>query len=346
MTSFKTSAFEMINSELGYPEGPVYLNDGSILLVEIKAQQLTKVHPDGSKEVVAKISGGPNGLAIGPDGNAYICNCGGFEWHAIPAGKQTLWIGGDQPADYKGGSIDRVDLSTGQVETLYTECNIARRLDFSTGKWVESETTTPIPLKGPDDLVFDEVGGMWFTDWGKSRPTERDITGIYYATADGHSIKQMIFPLNAPNGIALSPDGKKLYTVETYTRRVLYWELSAPGVINPNPKSLDGTYLLIGFDGQEIFDSMAVDEQGNLYVMSMLPDGNNPFTNGGVKIVSPAGELLETVDIAIEGHFAPLPSNICFGGDDNKTAYITLGASGALVKVQMKVPGLTLAYNS
>jgi gluconolactonase len=345
MTSFKTSVFEMINNELGYPEGPVYLKDGSILLVEIKAQQLTKVHPDGSKEVMAKISGGPNGLAIGPDGHAYICNCGGFEWHPIPAGKQTLWIGGDQPTNYKGGSIDRVDLKTGEVTTLYTECSHIRRLDFSTGLWTESETSSPILLKGPDDLVFDETGGMWFTDWGKSRPTERDITGIYYAAADGSSIKQMIFPLNAPNGIALSPDGKRLYTVETYTRRVLYWELSAPGVIKPNPKSLDGTYLLIGFDGQDIFDSMAVDELGNLYLMSMLPEGNNPFTNGGVKIVSPQGELLETINIVIEGHFDPLPSNICFGGEDKKTAYITLGASGALVKVQMKVPGLTLAYN-
>jgi len=347
MSNFKCSDFNIVTSDLGYPEGPVYLSDGSVLLVEIKAQQLTKVHPDGTKQVIAKIAGGPNGLAIGPDGHAYVCNCGGFEWHNIPAGKQTLWIGGDQPEDYTGGSIDKVNLDTGEVETLYTECSIARYAEPTAQGmvWKEKTLETPIKLKGPDDLVFDETGGMWFTDWGKSRPTERDITGIYYASADGRSIKQMIFPLNAPNGIALSPDGKRLYTVETYTRRVLYWELSAPGVIAPNPHSLDGTYLLIGFSGQEIFDSMAVDIQGNLYLMSMLPEGNNPFSNGGIKIVSPQGELLESIEISIDGFFDPLPSNICFGGEDNKTAFITLGASGFLVKAQMKEPGLALHFN-
>lgn len=345
MSSFQCSAFEFVTDNLGYPEGPVYLSDNSVLLVEIKAQQLTKVHADGTKDVIAHISGGPNGLAIGPDGHAYICNCGGFQWQPIPAGKQILWIGGDQPADYQGGSIDRVNLDTGKVETLYTECSVARRMDLATGKWADIQLPKPIQLKGPDDLVFDSTGGMWFTDWGKSRPTDRDITGIYYAHADGTSIKQMIFPLNAPNGIALSPDGKRLYTVETYTRRVLYWELSAPGVIEPNPKTLDGTYLLIGFDGQDIFDSMAVDADGNLYLMSMLPQGNDPLTNGGIKIVSAQGELLETIEIALPDHFAPLPSNICFGGEDNKTAYITLGASGALVKATMKVAGLPLAFN-
>ncbi|WP_286262705.1 SMP-30/gluconolactonase/LRE family protein [Thalassotalea atypica] len=346
MSSFQRSNFEFITKELGYPEGPVYLSDGSILLVEIKNEQLTKVHPDGTKEVIAKVSGGPNGLAIGPDGHAYICNCGGFDWHPIPAGKQTLWIGGDQPENYKGGSIDRVNLETGKVETLYTEADTVRRLDMATMQWQESKVSPAVPLKGPDDLVFDETGGMWFTDWGKSRPTERDITGIYYAKPDGSSIKQMVFPLNAPNGIALSPDGKRLYTVETYTRRVLYWELSAPGVIEPNPKSIDGTYLLIGFAGQEIFDSMAVDVEGNLYLMSMLPEGNNPFSNGGIQIVSPEGKLLESISINMPNFFDPLPSNICFGGPDNKTAFITLGASGALIKAQMNVAGLPLIYNA
>ncbi|MCJ8320879.1 MAG: SMP-30/gluconolactonase/LRE family protein, partial [Colwellia sp.] len=184
------------------------------------------------------------------------------------------------------------------------------------------------------------------TDWGKSTERARDITGIYYATADGKSIKQMVFPLNAPNGIALSPDGKRLYTVETYTRRVLYWELSSPGVIKPNPKSVDGTYLLMSLPGQEILDSMAVDVEGNLYIATMLPEGNNPQTNGGISVVSPQGELLEFIEIKLrDDFFTPLPSNICFGGEDNKTAFITLGASGALVKVQMKIAGLKLAYN-
>lgn len=349
MSSFLCSDFELISDQLAYPEGPVYLKDGSVLLVDIKNEELTKISAAGEKTTVASIPGGPNGLAIGPDGNAYICNCGGFQWMPvpIPSTKQTLYIGGDEPTNYTGGSIDKVNLSTGKVETLYTQSDKGRHLNFETFQWETSTLPTPAKLKGPDDLVFDELGNMWFTDWGKSKGTNRDITGIYYAKADGSEITQMVYPLNAPNGIALSPKGDRLYTVETYTGNILYWELSAPGEISANPKTLDGTYFLYGFGGQAIFDSMAVDVEGNLYIATMLPEGNDPMSNGGISIISPAGELLEYIEIKRpDGKYSPLPSNICFGGPDNKTAYITLGASGALVKAQMKVAGLTLAYNA
>ncbi|WP_105188909.1 SMP-30/gluconolactonase/LRE family protein [Pseudoalteromonas sp. T1lg48] len=346
MTSFLCSNFEIVCDQLGYPEGPVYMQDGSVLLVEIKNQQLTRVSAKGNKAVVAKIPGGPNGAAIGPDGQVYICNSGGFQWLPVPLPKQTLFIGTGQSAEYKGGSIDKVNLSTSAVETLYTHCDTGRRLDMANMQWQNQALSPAFALRGPDDLVFDSQGGMWFTDWGKDDGRTRDITGIYYAAPDGTSIKQMVFPLNAPNGIALSPDGKRLYSIETYTRRLLYWELSAPGEIAPNPQSLDGTYLLTGFEGQAIYDSMAVDELGNLYLATMLPQGNNPFSNGGITVVSPEGEILEYIEINLgEDLYAPLPSNICFGGEDNKTAYITLGASGMLVKAKMKNAGLTLAFN-
>ena len=69
----------VIATELAFPEGPIALPDGSILLVEIQAGRLTRVH-DGVKETVAELGGGPNGAAIGPDGHCYVCNNGGFEW--------------------------------------------------------------------------------------------------------------------------------------------------------------------------------------------------------------------------------------------------------------------------
>ena len=67
---------------LQFPEGPVALDDGSVLLVEIARGTLTRVDADGKTSVVAECGGGPNGAAIGPDGAVYVCNNGGcFDWH-------------------------------------------------------------------------------------------------------------------------------------------------------------------------------------------------------------------------------------------------------------------------
>ena len=69
-----------------------------------------------------------------------------MEW--IKAGDKTY--PGEQPRDYSGGRIERVDLVSGAVTTLYTQC--------------EGQ-----PLRGPNDIVFDQTGGFWFTDHGKTR---------------------------------------------------------------------------------------------------------------------------------------------------------------------------------
>ena len=81
---------------LAFPEGPVCLPDGSVLVVEIRRGTLTRVAPDGAQTVVAEPGGGPNGAAIGPDGEVYVCNNGGFEWHEVGA----LAVPGNQPASY------------------------------------------------------------------------------------------------------------------------------------------------------------------------------------------------------------------------------------------------------
>src|ERR1700729_4649425 len=100
---------------LEFPEGPVVMPDGSVVLVEIRGKRLTRVWPDGRKEVVAEIPGGPNGAALGPDGKIYICNNGGFSW--IPA-RNMLMPGPPLASEYIGGSIHRVDLARGQLETF------------------------------------------------------------------------------------------------------------------------------------------------------------------------------------------------------------------------------------
>lgn len=299
---------QTITTGLQFPEGPVALPDGSVLVVEIRRRTLTRVLPDGEHQIVAHTGGGPNGAAIGPDGRVYVCNNGGFEWTE----RQGLTLPGLQAEDYRGGSIQAVDLESGEVEVLYTECD-------------------GIPLKGPNDLVFDESGGFWFTDHGKTRERDRDRTGVFYARADGSAIRETIFPLEAPNGIGLSPDGSRLYVAETPTARVFYWDLDGPGTIRPNPRSPNGGHFLAGLGGLQMFDSLAIDAAGNVCVATLI--------NGGITVISPAGEILFHVPTG-----DPLTTNICFGGADLATAYITLSGTGRLVATRWNTPGLRLAF--
>lgn len=79
-------------SGLRFPEGPIAMPDGSIVLVEVERQTLSRVRPNGEVSVIAELGGGPNGAAIGPDGRCYVCNNGGFEWHRRGAGLRTAYI--------------------------------------------------------------------------------------------------------------------------------------------------------------------------------------------------------------------------------------------------------------
>ena len=338
--SFRTSDFRVVAEDLGYPEGPIAMPDGSVILTELEAQALTRIAPDGRREVLASMGGSPNAVAAGPDGRLFVCNSGGFDFVHLdmqgapvaPGTPDSISLTLDQPADYASGSIQWFDTATKQFGTLYdTFANAAG---------------ASLPLNGPDDLVFDAAGGFWFTDFGKSRPRERDITGVYYAKADGSSIREMLFPLNAPNGIALAPGGNRLYVAETYTRKILYWDLAGPGALAHPGLAGVPQLLTASLPGQGILDSMKVDEQGNLYVATMLPKGNFPAQNGGLTVISPAGEILEFIELAVGGRCEPLPSNLCFGGPDRRTAFITLGGSGRLVACEMSVPGLKLEWSA
>jgi len=291
-----------ITTGLQFPEGPIAMPDGSIIVVEIQRGTVSRVSPEGSIEVIATPGGGPNGAAIGPDGACYICNNGGFEWHE----RNSLVFPGDQPNDYSGGRIERVDLSSGKVSVLYTECN---------GN----------PLRGPNDIVFDRQGGFWFTDHGKNRPRDKDRTGVYYATIDGQHIREVIFPLEAPNGIGLSPAEDQLYVAETPTGRLWSFDISEPGVIDGARR------MLAQIPDYHMFDSLAVDAEGNICVATLI--------TGGITVHSPDGEraqLIEMPDI--------LTTNICFGGEDLKTAYITLSSTGSLVSIPWHCAGLPLNF--
>lgn len=297
--------FTEIASGLQFPEGPIALPDGSVLLVEIRRGTLSRVLPGGRVEVVAQLGGGPNGAAIGPDGRCYVCNNGGFEWTE----HDGVWVPGHQPADYAGGRIEAVDLETGAVEVLYTHCD-------------------GVPLKGPNDLVFDRHGGFYFTDLGKSRQREMDHGGVYYATADGSMIRELLFPLATPNGIGLSPAGDRLYVAQTSSCRLLGYDIVAPGEIR---KVMDGEAMLAGFANFQMFDSLAVDAAGNVCVATLI--------NGGITIVPPHGGASRHVATP-----DPMTTNICFGGKDLRTAYITCSMTGKLLACEWETPGLALHF--
>ncbi len=293
----------IIATELAFPEGPIAMPDGSIVLVEIKAGRLTRVR-DGVKRTIAKLGGGPNGAAIGPDGYCYVCNNGGFEWLE----RNGKIYPGEQPDGYTGGSIQKVDLQTGSYDTLYTHC--------------DSE-----PLKGPNDIVFDAQGGFWFTDHGKNRARERDRTGVFYALPDGSQITEAIFPMEAPNGIGLSPDETELFVAETPTGRLWAYPLAGPGLVDTSKTRR----LLNGRQGFYMFDSLAIDASGDVCVATLV--------EGGITTLSSADG---------EPSFVPMPdritTNICFGGHDLKTAFITLSSTGMLVSCAWPVAGLPLNF--
>ena len=301
--------FTMVAEGLRFPEGPVAMPDGSVLLVEIAAGRISRVRPDGATETVATPGGGPNGLAIGPDGKLYCCNNGGFAW--VERGGYLTPHG--QPDDYSGGRIERVDLATGAVEVLYRDGDFGCR------------------LRGPNDIVFDRHGGFWFTDHGKTRERERDVTGIFYAKADGSSLKEVIFPSENPNGIGLSPDGNTLYAAETFTCRLQAFRVTAPGEVDQAAGPGGPAIPLHRPAGFKWFDSLGVEECGNICVATI--------GESGITVVSPTGDAVEFVATP-----DPFTTNICWGGADRRTAYITLSGSGRLVSCRWPRPGLPLAY--
>ncbi|MEW9856228.1 SMP-30/gluconolactonase/LRE family protein [Novosphingobium sp. M1R2S20] len=306
--------YRVVTDGLIFPEGPIAMPDGSVLVVEIKGGRLIRVQPDGTKEVVADLGGGPNGAAIGPDGACYVAQNGGFHWLQ----EDIFGVNGynrphGRAHDYEGGSIQRVDLSNGEVTTLYSECE-------------------GVPINGPNDITFDANGDMWFTDHGKTYDRKMDSGAVYHASADGAYIREAISPMVTPNGCALSPDEKTLYVSETETGRLWHWPISGRGEVGkkawPSP---NGGELLGQATGYQRFDSMALEANGNVCVGTLV--------TGGITVFSPEGEKLEYW----EGP-EPYCTNICFGGPDMRTAYITVSGHGLLIAVDWPRPGLPLLH--
>ena len=298
----------VVAAGLRFPEGPVARADGSVVLVEIERGTVTRVGADGGVSVVATPGGGPNGLAAGPDGALFCCNNGGFAWSEADGLLRPVGT----PDDYSGGRIERID-ADGSVSVMYRGCD-------------------GHDLCGPNDIVFDDAGGFYFTDLGKSRARSRDHGGVYYAKADGSGVVCVAHPVLTPNGIGLSPDGRTLYVAETETARLWAFDLVGAGrAAKQGFPSPHGGRLVCGLGGFQRFDSLAVDAAGNICVATLV--------TGCISVIAPDGRLLDQV---MTGD--PYTTNICFGGADLRTAYVTLSGRGELVAMAWPGAGLRLAH--
>lgn len=284
---------ELVAEGLAFPEGPVIMADGSVIVVEIAAGRVTRCW-NGRKEVVCEIGGGPNGAAIGPDGALWICNNGGMDSVRMESASGP---GAE-------GRIERVDLATGRFERVYDSCD-------------------GVLLEGPNDLVFDADGRLWFTDLGKSHHGIRTASGLFTCLPDGSSITAIDRHPVSYNGIGLSPDGETVYVADTHQARVYRY---AASVEAQRPT------LVATVPGHVGLDSLAVTAAGNVCVATLY--------QGGISTVTPAGEV-RSLPIPQERYV----TNIAFGGADMRDAWITLSGQGKLVRTRWDEPGLRLAFN-
>ncbi len=300
----------IVTEGLGFPEGPIAMDDGSVILVEIQPGKLTRVTPDGRKFTVAEPGGGPNGAAIGPDGAIYVCNNGGFEWHS----QDGLLLPGNAAADYTTGRIERIDIATGKVERLY------------------DKTDDGLALSGPNDIVFDAAGGMWFTDLGKHYPHHETKGGLFYAKPDGSSCTCVVHGPNL-NGVGLSPDGRTVYAAITAGRVILAFDVTGPGTVAPSPLAAAPGRFVSTWSTKTFLDSLAMEANGNIAQATLIEEA-------GITSVDPATgghEFFAFPDL--------LPTNVVFGGADMMDAWVTLSTTGKLAKCRWPRPGLRLHFN-
>ena len=304
-----SSKLRELAGDLEFPEGPIVLADGSVLVVEIKGQRITRVAPDGTKTMVAHCSGGPNGQAIGPDGHVYICNNGGGM--AFGETNGITHPTGSAP-DYSGGRIERLDLQKGTISEVF--------------RAVEGN-----PLLQPNDIVFDRFGGFYFTDIGRRQAGGLIFGALYYSKCDGSGARKVVGDLISPNGVGLSPDETRVYVAETQTGRLKVFNIVEPGLVAAISPLEPGKALHAQIEGFKRYDSLAVEGNGSICVGNLTP--------GSITVISASGKLVE--DVALPD---PFPTNIAFGGEDMRKAYITLSGSGRLVEMDWPRPGLRLNF--
>lgn len=171
-------------------------------------------------------------------------------------------------------------------------------------------------LNGPNDLWVDKKGGIYFTDpyyprdyWEQGHKQMQDVEGVYYLAPDGR-LKRVIGGKGQPNGIVGSPDGRWLYVADMRQKTIWKYSILSDGSLKDST-----AFASVGSDG------MTIDTEGNIYV-----------TWGRVIVFNSQGKQIEEINLPES------PSNVCFGGLNRKTLFITAKSSVYIVK--MKVRGV------
>ncbi|RVT89447.1 SMP-30/gluconolactonase/LRE family protein [Sphingomonas crocodyli] len=227
------TATKVVTTGLMFPEGPIALDDGTVLVTEIEGNSLARVSPDGSIRRYP-CDPGPNGQAVGPDGAVYVCTDGGLAFMTqdgirFPHALRDGWT---------GGNIQRLDLASGAIETIFTQ--------------VDGQ-----PILSLNDAVFDTSGGAYVVDTAKGC--------LYYMDPIARTIRVAETGLEAPNGFGLSPDGKRAYGSETYSGRLWVWDVTGAG-------ELANRALHYQADGHG-WDGLAVDGAGNVCGSNLVKSG-------------------------------------------------------------------------
>jgi sugar lactone lactonase YvrE len=252
---------------------------------------------------------GIEGPACDPEGNVYAVN---FERQqtigkVTPDGKGTVFV--ELPGKSVGNGI-RFSKSGMMFVADYVGHNILRVDPASRTVAVFAHSDK---MSQPNDLALAPDGTIYASD-----PNWKESTGQIWRIDTKGSVQNLAEKMGTCNGIEVSPDGKTLYVNESVQRNIWAFQISAD-------RTLTGKRLLKKFDDFG-FDGMRCDIDGNLYVAR--------HGKGTVVKISPRGEVLREIDV-----LGPMPTNVCFGGADGRTVYVTEVKHRRLVRFRVDRPG-------
>ena len=235
MLEFDMASLDLVAEGIGFPEGPIALSDGSVLVTELRSHSVARVAPDGSIRRFA-CAKGPNGMAIGPDGMAYVMSDGGLEFIEQDDGVMNPHA---LPDPFVGGVIERLDPDTGAIEQLY-------------------DSVDGHHLGVLNDCVFDADGMGNVVDTVRGK--------LYRFDPAGGDIHTVATGLVTPNGFGFSPDGRTAYVSETMTGTIHRLAVDGPGQFGAKEQ-------IFSLNGQGAFDGLAIDGQGNICVAQLGASG-------------------------------------------------------------------------